>query len=278
MKCLECGAKATEKHHVIPKSLGGKLTVDLCSACHCKIHGFTGNRINAVDLAKLGIYRKNIDSLACIMAWDVNNISTKYYWPDGGYNSYLIFSGDFKLKKNEFLNRLNTIKKWEKEKRWEWFYNIRLDSYNITSAIILRWLTEKHKCKKYKNDYIHSQQQDYIANDLQYNHDEPKGIYKFGKFEYELYIQQNVWNNWNDFESRVKVKRQKHHREKSATMYVYRGKRKTKLYNYLSDYISDIAYFKDSTYKKEFDEMVAMGWETYFRSNNPSFHLLQDKS
>jgi len=38
MTCFECGATATEKHHVIPRSLGGTRTVALCGSCHGKVH------------------------------------------------------------------------------------------------------------------------------------------------------------------------------------------------------------------------------------------------
>ena len=36
--CWECGAPATEWHHVVPRSLGGTRTVPLCCACHDKAH------------------------------------------------------------------------------------------------------------------------------------------------------------------------------------------------------------------------------------------------
>lgn len=39
MKCFECDARAEHKHHVIPKSVGGKRTIPLCIRCHEKVHG-----------------------------------------------------------------------------------------------------------------------------------------------------------------------------------------------------------------------------------------------
>lgn len=36
--CFECGKDAEFKHHVIPKSRGGKNTVPLCGMCHSKAH------------------------------------------------------------------------------------------------------------------------------------------------------------------------------------------------------------------------------------------------
>jgi len=37
-KCFECGGIPNHKHHVVPKSYGGTQTVNLCDACHSKIH------------------------------------------------------------------------------------------------------------------------------------------------------------------------------------------------------------------------------------------------
>lgn len=37
--CFECGAPATEAHHVVPRSKGGTRTVPLCSSCHGFVHG-----------------------------------------------------------------------------------------------------------------------------------------------------------------------------------------------------------------------------------------------
>jgi len=276
MKCLECGAKATEKHHIIPRSLGGKMTIDLCSECHCKVHGFTGNRIHSVDLSQLGVYRKNINSLACIMAWDAKNVTDKWYFLDGGYNSYVNFSGDFKLTKSEFRNRLSVIKKWEKEKRWEWFYHVRLDSHQLTAAIILRWLVEKHKCIKYKEDYIRSKSKQLIQEELEYDHLKPRGIFEHGKFDYEKYILQNAWNNWNAAKSRLQPMREKHFQEIEATTYIRCGKRRLKLYKYLENYVARIAQRNGNSFKTEYDDMIQQGWKSYFAQEMPDFYLLKE--
>ena len=37
-RCWECGRRAEIEHHVIPKVLGGKRTVWLCTHCEGKIH------------------------------------------------------------------------------------------------------------------------------------------------------------------------------------------------------------------------------------------------
>lgn len=49
--CFECGAPATERHHIIPASLGGTKTIPLCGSCHAKVHDIRGKRRN--QLAEL---------------------------------------------------------------------------------------------------------------------------------------------------------------------------------------------------------------------------------
>lgn len=39
MPCFECGKRATQTHHVVPRSKGGKRTIRLCDICHGKVHG-----------------------------------------------------------------------------------------------------------------------------------------------------------------------------------------------------------------------------------------------
>ena len=36
--CFECEIQADHAHHVVPRSLGGTKTVNLCSECHSKVH------------------------------------------------------------------------------------------------------------------------------------------------------------------------------------------------------------------------------------------------
>ena len=58
MKCMECKKKATEHHHIIPKSLGGKTTIPLCGSCHAKVHGMDAKRRDShSELTKLGLQR-----------------------------------------------------------------------------------------------------------------------------------------------------------------------------------------------------------------------------
>ena len=62
MKCINCGDKATVRHHVVPKVLGGNDTtniVDLCSKCHGLIHGvsFDGATMSHSELTKAGLQK-----------------------------------------------------------------------------------------------------------------------------------------------------------------------------------------------------------------------------
>lgn len=54
--CFECGAFAEYNHHVVPRSLGGTNTVQLCGMCHAKVHGhnkpMTSRALTIVALAR----------------------------------------------------------------------------------------------------------------------------------------------------------------------------------------------------------------------------------
>lgn len=57
--CFECGAPATERHHVVPASLGGTKTVPLCGICHAKIHDVDGKRRTRIaELTKAALDAK----------------------------------------------------------------------------------------------------------------------------------------------------------------------------------------------------------------------------
>jgi hypothetical protein len=53
--CINCGAPAQERHHVVPDSLGGRATVYLCSACHGLAHGM--HRADIRELTRQGLQR-----------------------------------------------------------------------------------------------------------------------------------------------------------------------------------------------------------------------------
>lgn len=56
-KCFECGKEAVHAHHVVPRSLGGTTTVNLCADCHGKVHNrrFT----DSSALVKAGLKKLN---------------------------------------------------------------------------------------------------------------------------------------------------------------------------------------------------------------------------
>jgi hypothetical protein len=55
-ECFECGAPATEDHHVIPQSLGGTKTVPLCGCCHERVHDAGWKRRdNHAELTREGL-------------------------------------------------------------------------------------------------------------------------------------------------------------------------------------------------------------------------------
>ena len=57
--CFECGAPATERHHIVPASLGGTKTVPLCGICHAKIHDVNGKRRTRIaELTKAALDAK----------------------------------------------------------------------------------------------------------------------------------------------------------------------------------------------------------------------------
>jgi len=54
--CFECGGQAIERHHVVPRSMGGINTVWLCSRCHGLVHGI--DRLNISTLVKSALSAK----------------------------------------------------------------------------------------------------------------------------------------------------------------------------------------------------------------------------
>lgn len=60
--CFECGAKATEQHHIIPQVYGGTKTIPLCSSCHMKVHGIKSEKRidNHTENTKRGLDKNRI--------------------------------------------------------------------------------------------------------------------------------------------------------------------------------------------------------------------------
>ena len=56
MKCINCGSEeGVEKHHVVPRSCGGKGTAGLCCRCHKVAHGLGYSGVSTSELTKRGI-------------------------------------------------------------------------------------------------------------------------------------------------------------------------------------------------------------------------------
>lgn len=74
--CFECGEPATEHHHIIPRVLGGKKTIPLCTCCHMKVHGLHGTKRadNHVENVKRGLDK--------FRAWDLFALYQIIYFHD----------------------------------------------------------------------------------------------------------------------------------------------------------------------------------------------------
>lgn len=68
--CALCEREVSSvtKHHLVPKSEGGKITIDLCSACHKTLHSFFENRTLAKELHTIEALRQESD-IARYLAW-----------------------------------------------------------------------------------------------------------------------------------------------------------------------------------------------------------------
>jgi len=59
--CALCERQVSDlsAHHLVPRSQGGAVVVDLCSTCHKTLHSFFTNRTLAKKLSTLEALRKN---------------------------------------------------------------------------------------------------------------------------------------------------------------------------------------------------------------------------
>ena len=88
--CFECGAPATERHHIVPASLGGTKTVPLCGICHAKIHDVDGKRRTRIaELTKAALDAKkargetwvrNTDTTAARVVSSKRRIAARENW------------------------------------------------------------------------------------------------------------------------------------------------------------------------------------------------------
>ena len=88
--CFECGAPATERHHIVPASLGGTKTVPLCGICHAKIHDVDGKRRTKIaELTKAALdakkargetWTRNTDTTAAREVSSKRRIAARENW------------------------------------------------------------------------------------------------------------------------------------------------------------------------------------------------------
>ena len=88
--CFECGAPATERHHIVPASLGGTKTVPLCGICHAKIHDVDGKRRTRIaELTKAALdakkargetWTRNTDTTAARVVSSKRRIAAREKW------------------------------------------------------------------------------------------------------------------------------------------------------------------------------------------------------
>jgi 5-methylcytosine-specific restriction protein A len=69
-RCALCEREVsyTSRHHLVPKSEGGREMVELCSACHKTLHSFFQNRALAKELHTIEALRKDSD-IARYLRW-----------------------------------------------------------------------------------------------------------------------------------------------------------------------------------------------------------------
>jgi DNA-directed RNA polymerase subunit RPC12/RpoP len=69
-RCALCERQVRQvsKHHIVPKSEGGRDTVDLCAACHKTLHSFFTNETLAAHLNTLEALRQDQD-IARYLRW-----------------------------------------------------------------------------------------------------------------------------------------------------------------------------------------------------------------
>lgn len=153
MKCYECGKKAEEKHHIVPKTLGGTKTIPLCSKCHCKIHGLKGNRLQATSLIKYGMYKKhgNCDLIRVFAFCSCDQFDYTHY---NAHSYYKRFSGDENIERAKFNRLLSTVAEWIKDKRWEWFLEIASRS-KWSHLLVSEILNDYYNVKNEINDIQH---------------------------------------------------------------------------------------------------------------------------
>jgi len=69
-RCALCEREVTRanRHHLIPRSEGGTITVDLCLTCHSTLHQFYTNRTLSKEFSTIEALRQDPE-IARYLAW-----------------------------------------------------------------------------------------------------------------------------------------------------------------------------------------------------------------
>ncbi len=69
-RCALCEREVSSvtRHHLVPRSEGGKETIDLCTACHKTLHSFFTNRTLSTELHSIETLRQQPE-IARYLAW-----------------------------------------------------------------------------------------------------------------------------------------------------------------------------------------------------------------
>lgn len=144
--CFECGAPATERHHVIPHFLGGTKTVPLCGMCHAKVHGVDGaKRAKISELTKAALaakrergetWNRNTNIDAAVIAATKARIDKHREWmkvhPAVQLAKERCEQG---VSRNEILKELGEL--WEKDpKKWG-----TREGCKVSKGVLSKWFS-----------------------------------------------------------------------------------------------------------------------------------------
>jgi len=145
------------------------------------------------------------------------------------YNSYKIFSGDYKVTKDQFQRRYLTISKWAAEQRWSWFIEMVADAECYWALLMIKVLSQKYKVKTYNYMLYNSKQEPNKAGLMRqafggtYYRNKPMNWdfasipfdHTLWKNTYEDHILQNLIANFDVQESRWNLMRERPEHEQS---------------------------------------------------------------
>lgn len=69
------------KHHLVPKSCGGKVTEKLCRTCHRQLHALFTNKALEKELSSLEMLKENAE-VQTYLQWIKNKNPDKYFRGD----------------------------------------------------------------------------------------------------------------------------------------------------------------------------------------------------